>query len=95
MYCTAIKHGSRAEWDFASNEYDKEMDANSKRSLQYAMSCTREPWLVMRYLNNQMNDQIVRRQDSLIGLRVALANSYSNKIAWVFLKKNWQLLLDR
>jgi hypothetical protein len=94
VYCSAIRHGSQEEWELASREYDREIDGNSKRALQYGMSCTREPWLIARYLNDQLNEKKVRRQDCLAGLRYAMIHSHSNKIAWVFLKNNWNLLLE-
>jgi aminopeptidase N len=94
VYCTAIKHGSKIEWEFASSAYDTEMDASSRRKLQYAMSCTKEPWLITRYLNDQLNYTKVRRQDTILGLRYGLINSYSHPFAWNFIKQNWLHLIE-
>ena len=95
VYCTAIKLGSELEWSFANEQYEKESDSNIKRSLQYAMSCAKEPWLINKYLNNQINQTKIRNQDSLIGIRYGATKSYSNMITWKFVKNNWLELMKQ
>lgn len=95
MYCTSIKHGSYEEWNFASLQYDKENDANSKRELNYGMSCTRDHWVQIKYLNNQLDQNKTRSQDSLNGLRFSAINPYASDITWSFIKSNWDTLLTR
>lgn len=59
------------------------------------MSCTKEPWLLNKHLNNQLNETKVRVQDSLTGLRYTTYKPYSNVIAWNFIKNNWNQLIQR
>lgn len=59
------------------------------------MSCSKEPWLLNKHLNNQINQTKTRNQDSLTGLRYATYKSYSNMITWDFIKNNWLLLTNQ
>ena len=95
VYCTSIKLGSEIEWSFANEQYEKETDSNIKRSLQYGMSCTKEPWLINKHLNNQINRTKIRNQDSLIGIRYGATKSFSNMITWNFVKNNWLELIKQ
>ena len=93
--CTAIRYGSIKEWEFASEQYDNEIESSAKDILQQAMSCTKEPWLIRRYLNDQLNETKVRKQDSIRGIISASRTMHGNLIAWNFLKENWLELFDR
>ena len=59
------------------------------------MSCTKEPWLIAQHLNNQLNESKVRTQDFLFGIRYATYKSYSNVIAWAFVKNNWNTISNK
>ncbi len=83
------------EWLFTSERYDAEIDSNARNDLQYGMSCTKEPWLIQRFLNDQLNVTKVRAQDTLLGIRVAARSAYANSYAWYFSKSNWNELFTR
>ena len=95
VYCTAIKYGTRSEWNFALDQYKKEVDSNSKKELQYGLSCSKEPWLINNFLNNQLDQRITRKQDAATGIIYSLFNPYSNIITWNFVKNNWNELVKR
>ena len=95
VYCTGIREGGEKEWSFASDQYLKETDANIKNTLQAAMSCSRIPWIISKFLNNQIDTNIVRQQDALSGLRSAATKAESNLKTWYFIKDNWELLFER
>ncbi len=59
------------------------------------MSCTKEPWLITRFLNDQINSSIVRPQDAISGLSAIAVKSSGNLKAWEFLKQNWDLLFSK
>ena len=59
------------------------------------MSCTKEPWLIKKYLNDQLNTTKVRVQDTLSGLRVAAQRPHASLFTWNFVKDNWNELFDR
>jgi hypothetical protein len=59
------------------------------------MACAKEPWLIKRFLNDQLNETKVRRQDSLRGINSAARSPYGNLITWNFVKEFWQDLFTR
>lgn len=59
------------------------------------MACTREPWLINRFLNDQLNDTKVRKQDTLFGIRYASVKPLGNIMTWDFIKTNWNELFER
>ncbi len=95
VYCTAIKYGTTSEWNFALDQYKKEVDSNSKKELQNGMSCSKEPYLINKFLNNQLDQRITRKQDAATGIIYSLFNPYSNIITWNFVKNNWNELVKR
>ncbi len=95
VYCTAIRNGGDKEWEFASLQYDKEQSAGQRNELQNGMSCTKQPWLVTRFLNDQLNSSKVRLQDSAIGLRIIALRPYANMRTWTFVKDSWEKLFMR
>jgi aminopeptidase N len=95
VYCTAIRYGTESDWNFLANQYEKETDGNSKSELQYGMSCAREPWLINKYLNYQLDESKVRVQDTLRGLSHAFKHANSFELAWRFFRENWILLIQR
>ncbi len=93
--CTAIRYGTIKEWEFASEQYDDEIESSAKDILQQAMACSKEPWVIRRYLNDQLNETKIRKQDSIRGIVSASRTMHGNQIAWNFIKENWIELFDR
>ncbi|EDX14831.1 aminopeptidase Ey [Drosophila simulans] len=50
VYCTSIKHGSDSDWEFLWTRYKKSNVAAEKRTILTALGCSREVWLLQRYL---------------------------------------------
>ena len=59
------------------------------------MSCTKQPWLISRYLNDQLNSSKVRLQDAASGLSLMASRTYGNLRTWTFLKDNWDELFAK
>ena len=59
------------------------------------MSCTKQPWLISRYLNDQINSTKVRLQDGASGLSAMAVKSYGNLRTWTFVKENWNELIAK
>ena len=59
------------------------------------MACTRNAYLISRFLIDQLDANKVRVQDSLTGLRAAAVRPEANLITWVFIKNNWGELFKR
>ena len=95
VYCTAIRNGDDKEWEFASIQYDKTENPREKENLQYGMSCTKQTWLISRFLNDQINETKVRLQDSYKGISYIANKPQGNLITWVFIKDNWDRFLNK
>ena len=66
-----------------------------KLILQDALSKTRDMNLLERFLNDQLNETIVNRQDCLNGISYAVDNLYGYYFTWSFVKKNWDKLYEK
>ena len=59
------------------------------------MSCSKEPFLIKAFLNDQINSTKVRTQDTLTGVRYAARSPYATEFTWNFVKNNWIVLFNR
>ena len=53
VYCNAIAAGGAAEWDFAWSEFQDATIAIEADKLRSALACTKQPWLLNRYAQQQ------------------------------------------
>jgi aminopeptidase N len=93
VYCAAIKHGGKLEWEFALEQYKTEINLNSKENLRFGLSCANELWQVNAYLNMQLNEKHTQSKDCIGGLRYGMFSS--SWLTWSFVKENWDKLFDR
>ncbi|CAF4239646.1 unnamed protein product [Rotaria sp. Silwood2] len=94
VYCTVVRLGSRAEFQFLLRQYQESSDSQEKARIQSALACTRDLELI-RYLfqihiNSQLN--IIRRQDALTGIRAICRNFVAETECWVFVRSAWRQL---
>ncbi|XP_069682405.1 aminopeptidase N-like isoform X1 [Periplaneta americana] len=93
VYCTAIKHGGADVWNFAWKKYLSSNVGSDREHLLEALGCTREPWLLNRYLSwITSNTSGIRKQD---GPRVFVAvanNVVGHSLAFNFLRDNWDVI---
>jgi aminopeptidase N len=88
--CNAIRYGSREEWDFAWKQYLESNVASDKNTMLAAMACSREPWILARYLNWSMDVEMgIRQQDASTVFRTVAANPIGRYIAFDFFRDKW------
>merc|ERR1712179_204635 len=64
VYCNAIRYGGEREWDFGWERYQKSNVGSEKSVFLGALACTKEVWLLNRYLNMSLTEESgVRKQD--------------------------------
>ncbi|XP_050303200.1 aminopeptidase N-like [Anthonomus grandis grandis] len=63
VYCTALRHGGEKEWNFLWEKYLKSNVASEKNRILGVLGCTKEAWLLNRYLEWSLEDSKIRRQD--------------------------------
>lgn len=90
MYCTAISDGGQIEWDFAWQRYLNTNVANEKEILLTALGCSKEIWILSRYLEWAVTDNSsIRKHDSPRVFASVSENPIGQDLAYRFLKTNW------
>lgn len=66
-YCTAIRHGTKDDWEFLWNKYIISNSGHEQTDIMQALGCTKDPALRERYMLNALKsfqESRIRRQDS-------------------------------
>ncbi|KAJ1180024.1 hypothetical protein NDU88_005252 [Pleurodeles waltl] len=90
IYCNAIAQGGEAEWDFAWKKFQTETVATEAETLRLSMSCSKDPWILNRYLEYSMDPTKIRRQDALSTMNAVAGNPIGQSIAWDFICSQWK-----
>jgi hypothetical protein len=93
VYCTAISVGGQAEWDFAWERYLNANVENEKETLMMALGCSKEIWILSRYLEWAVTERSgIRKHDSARVFAAVANNAIGQQLAYRFLKTNWNRL---
>lgn len=91
VYCTAIHHATDSSgWDFLFKQYLNEQNAIERNAMLTGLACSREPWILVRYLQKMANSSGIRGQDAVTVFRAIADQNYGKEIAFNFLQSNWQ-----
>ncbi|XP_027211488.2 aminopeptidase N [Penaeus vannamei] len=95
VYCRAIAEGGEAEWDFAWDQYLKSNVGTEKALLLSAMGCSKEIWILSRYLDMAFTPGSgIRKQDSDRVFASVAYNKVGGPLAWRFLRDQWKRIYD-
>ena len=95
VYCNAIKHGDQTEWEFAWERFQKTTISSEKEILLSALGCTREPWILRRYLERAMTDEYGIRKQDVFRVFASISNNVQGRsIAFDFVRDNWKKLKE-
>jgi len=97
VYCTSIRIGDRARFQFLLREYQSSNDPQEKARIQLALTCTRDIELIQYLIDIHINPErnIIRRQDVLNGIRSICRNLVAETECWTFIRAKWtQLFRD-
>jgi aminopeptidase N len=91
VYCTNVRLGSRAEFQFLLSQYQSLSDPQEKTRIQSALACTHDTQLIRYLLEIHANPQlnIIRRQDALSGIRAVCRNFIAETECWTFVRSRW------
>ncbi|XP_046398919.1 aminopeptidase N isoform X2 [Ischnura elegans] len=90
IYCTAIRHGSQAEWEFAWERYRATNVGSEKDLLLAALGCSRETWILIRYLEWSVTENSgIRKQDAARVFAAVSSNVMGQPLAFNFLREKW------
>ncbi|MEQ2264561.1 hypothetical protein XENORESO_012548, partial [Xenotaenia resolanae] len=94
VYCTAIAAGGDEEWDFVWKMYKNATIASEVDKLMHALSCTKEPWLLNRYLQYCLDPEKIRKQDVSFTFIYIAQNPIGQPLAWDFIRSNWDYIFN-
>ncbi|KAG9266986.1 aminopeptidase Ey-like [Astyanax mexicanus] len=92
VYCYAIATGGVEEWDFTWKMFKKATVAAEAVKLRAALSCTREPWLLNRFLEYTLDPNKIRKQDATSTIGAIASNVVGQPLAWNFVRARWEYL---
>uniref|UniRef100_A0A4W4G9C7 Aminopeptidase n=1 Tax=Electrophorus electricus TaxID=8005 RepID=A0A4W4G9C7_ELEEL len=88
VYCYAISIGGDAEWEFGWKMYKNATIAAEAKKLMSALSCTRKPLLLQRYLKYTLDPNMIRKQDVAFIMAHAASSVVGRTQAWNFIRAN-------
>ncbi|XP_045894112.1 aminopeptidase Ey-like isoform X1 [Micropterus dolomieu] len=89
VYCNAIAAGGTEEWDFAWSQFNSTTVATEAEKLRSALACTKQPWLLNRYLEYTLNPSMIRKQDATSTIVYIANNVVGQSLAWDFVRSQW------
>ncbi|XP_008283094.1 aminopeptidase N-like [Stegastes partitus] len=94
VYCNAIAAGGVEEWDFAWAMFKNATIASEAEKIMYALSCTRQPWLLNRYLEYCLDPDKIRKQDATATINYIADNAVGQPLAWDFIRAQWDHIFN-
>lgn len=93
VYCTAVRTGGEKEWNFIWKRYLESNVGSEKDLLLYALGCTRETWLLSRYLDWAVTEKSgIRKQDVTRVFGSVASNIIGQPLAFNYIRERWSRL---
>jgi len=93
VLCSGIGNGDVTHWDFLWERYMNSNNANEKVNIMAALSCSKEIWILERYLEMALNEESgVRKQDGYRVISGVSKNIIGRYVAWNWIRQNWGAL---
>jgi aminopeptidase N len=89
-YCTALRNGEQAEFDFLFNQLKADTSSSSDPDLINGLACANQNWQLERFLNDRLSSN--KSKDTVTGLKAIITKTPSYMTAWAFMKENWDQL---
>ncbi|XP_003788948.1 aminopeptidase Q [Otolemur garnettii] len=94
ILCYGIALGSDKEWDFLLDVYTNTTEEEERIQLAYAMSCSKDPWILNRYMEYAITTSLFAFNETNI-IEIVAASEVGRYIAKDFLVNNWQAVSER
>ncbi|XP_051896154.1 aminopeptidase Ey-like [Pristis pectinata] len=95
VYCNAIASGGEKQWDFAWKMFQNATIATEADKLGVALACTKEPWLLNRYLMYSLDPSKVRKQDATSTISAIARNVVGQSLTWDFIRAKWSTIFEQ
>ncbi|XP_038625816.1 aminopeptidase Q [Tachyglossus aculeatus] len=94
IFCYGIAMGNYRHWEFLWNMYTSDAMEEEQNLLLSALSCSREPWILNRYLHYSLNQSLIETNETNI-IELVAATEVGWHIAKEFLLTNWKAVNER
>lgn len=96
VYCTAIKYGNLDYWEFAWERFQRTNVASEKEILLQSLGCSRDPSILIRYLEMAIDPKSgIRKQDAIYVFRAVSSNPIGERIVFDFMRENWDRIKNQ
>ncbi|KAJ8417420.1 hypothetical protein AAFF_G00286470 [Aldrovandia affinis] len=95
VYCSAIAAGGAVEWDFGWKMFLNASIASEAEKLRSALACTKQPWLLNRYLEYTLDPNKIRKQDATSTIVYIANNVVGQPLAWDFVRARWNYIFTQ
>lgn len=83
------------EWDFAWDRFVKTTIASEKEIILSALGCSREPWILARFLERSITDGYgIRKQDVFRVFGSVSNNVIGQPIAFNVIRTKWEYMRE-
>ncbi|XP_020820815.1 aminopeptidase N [Phascolarctos cinereus] len=94
IYCNAIARGGEEEWEFAWNQFLNATLVTEADKLRSGMACSKEVWILQRYLSYALDPTLIRKQDATSTIISICRNVIGQSLTWDFIRANWKKLFE-
>ncbi|KAL8197337.1 UNVERIFIED_CONTAM: hypothetical protein K2H54_020589 [Gekko kuhli] len=95
IYCNAIATGGEEAWDFGWEMFQNATVVSEADKLRAALACSKEPWILQRYLTYTLDPSKIRRQDATSTINSIARNVHGQSLVWDFVRANWKTLFNQ
>uniref|UniRef100_A0A4W5MNQ4 Aminopeptidase n=1 Tax=Hucho hucho TaxID=62062 RepID=A0A4W5MNQ4_9TELE len=95
VYCSAIAAGGAAEWEFGWTQFKAATIAIEADKLRFALACTKQPWLLNKYLEYTLDATKIRKQDATSTIVYIASNVVGQSLAWDFMRDRWSYIFTQ
>ncbi|KAK8396295.1 hypothetical protein O3P69_005380 [Scylla paramamosain] len=95
VYCTGVAKGGVEAWEGVWARYLETEVAREKLHLLQALGCSKEIWILSRYLDMAFTEGSgIRKQDINLVFSSVAENDVGRSLAWNFLRSNWEMIVS-
>ncbi|XP_061077150.1 alanyl (membrane) aminopeptidase-like b [Conger conger] len=94
IYCNGIAMTGEKEWDIVWQRYQDASIATEKDKLRYALSCSKDIWVLSRYLSYTLDAVKIRKMDAVSTINYIARNVAGQSLAWDFVQSQWSYISE-
>ncbi|KAJ8417415.1 hypothetical protein AAFF_G00286420 [Aldrovandia affinis] len=94
IYCNGIALTGEKEWEIVWQRYQDATIATEKDKLRYALSCSKDIWILSRYLSYTLDPDKIRKMDSVSTINYIARNVAGQSLAWDFVQSQWPYISE-